>query len=262
MGTIDEIVNLAIAQIGNNGKKYWNWYTDNIKPSQGYYINGERTPYCAEWISWLLGVTNTECAFFPNTVAFDSRDTHPSDRISKYALRRGDIISFDFDTPHDYGGDHVGLVLSATNERILTVEGNVGGGIIDYRNRYYDEILFGLRPKYKDGKDDGKLIIDGEFGPLTISALQKQLQKNGFYTDYIIDGDFGYYTKCELQKYLQYKGFYKDCLIDGYFGYLSVIGLQEYLHKLNYYTDDYLIDGYWGMYTTIALQRSLNDNKF
>ena len=257
MGTLNDILTLANQQLGNDGEKYWNWYTDNVNPKQGYYINGSATPYCAEYQSWLLARTDTKCATFPRSTAFDVSDIHPSDRINRYSLRPGDIVSYNFDSNPD--GDHVGLVIEVYYWGVRANEGNVSG-IVGIRDRYWDEIIFGIRPKYSDDTD--KLEVDGIFGFYTIRELQTTLQNHGFYRGYILDGEFGYYTKLELQKYLQYKGYYKGYYLDGDFGYYSVEALQEYLRQLGYYTYDYVIDGYWGEYTTRALQQALNDDKF
>ena len=258
MGTVNDILSLAEQQIGNDGEKYWNWYTDNINPRQGYYIDGYNTPYCAEYITWLLYHTNTDCIYFPSPTAFDVTDIHPSNRINKYYLRKGDILSYNFDTDPD--GDHVGIVIDAYYWGVRANEGNVCG-IVDIRDRYWDEILFGIRPKYSDDTGD-KLVVDGIFGYYTVKELQITLQNHGFYLGYYLDGDFKYYTKLELQKYLQSKGYYKGYNLDGDFAYYSVVALQEYLRELGYYTEEYNIDGYWGEYTTRALQKALNDNRF
>lgn len=254
MGSVNEIIDLAHSQLGNGGARYWNWYTDNVRPSQGYYIDGAATPYCAEYISWLLAQTDTSCIHFPDPCAFDRRDIPEEDRIPFDDLKRGDIISFDWD--RDYGGDHVGIVIDNHGWYLETNEGNVGGYVCEM-NRLPSDVLFGIRPRYGEYS---KLDVDGDFGELTIMALQRQLQAHGFYTDYLIDGDFGYYTKCELQYYLSKLGYYNGFDCDGYFGVYSIAALQMRLAVLGYYTAD--IDSEWGSYTTICLQESLNDGTF
>ena len=257
MNTVESMLKLASEQVGNYGTRYWNWYTDNIRPGQGWYIDGDRTPYCAEYISWLLAHNETECAFFPSPVAFDFSDTHPSDRISKYSLNLGDVVTYDWNK--DLGGDHVGLVIDTFSWGIRANEGNVRG-IVQVVDRSFNDILFGLRPKYKDYIV--YIYVDGIFGPKTKKVLQTVLRDKGYY-DRAIDGDFGYYSNLALQKYLRNKGFYSTSyLLDGDFGYYSTIALQNYLRLLGYYTTDYLIDGDWGKYTTMALQKALNDSRF
>ena len=254
MGSVSEIVELAHSQIGNGGARYWNWYTDNVRPSQGSYIDGAATPYCAEYISWLLAQTDTDCYYFPDPCAFDYRDIPESRRIPFGSLQAGDIVSFDWD--RDLGGDHVGIVTATHGWYIETNEGNVGGYVCDM-NRYSSDVLFGIRPDYGG---ESKLDVDGDFGELTIMALQRQLQSHGFYTDYEVDGDFGYYTKSELQYYLSKLGYYNGFDCDGFFGKYSIAALQMRLAVLGLYTAD--IDSEWGTYTTMCLQESLNAHSF
>lgn len=175
---------------------------------------------------------------------------------------------------------HTGGVVAFDSSTVWTVEGNTGysqgysGGAVlkqSYSRNSSKIAGYGV-PKWSLAgssvepnvpASDGKLAVDGIFGPLTIMALQRCLQSHGYYKGYLIDGDFGYYTKLALQKYLRRKGYYTDAyLLDGDFGYFSTKALQTYLRKLGYYTDAYLLDGDWGMYTTMALQKALNAGKF
>ena len=253
MGSVNEIIALAESQVGNGGARYWNWYTDNVRPSQGYYRDGASTPYCAEYISWLLANTDTESIYFPDPFAFDYRDIPYEQRIPFANLQRGDIIAFDWDG--DYGGDHVGVVVENHGYYLETNEGNVGGYVCDM-DRYPSEVLFGIRPYY----DTNYLDVDGIFGEETIKALQRALQSHGFYTGYDVDGEFGYYTRFELQNYLQYLGYYHAFDLDGEFGRYSVAALQMHLAAQGFYTGD--IDSDWGTYTTESLQECLNAGRF
>lgn len=150
MGTVNDILTLAHDQLGNGGARYWNWYTDNVNPRQGYYLDGNRTPYCAEYISWLLAQTDTKCKLFPSSTAFDGDNLHPSERISKYELKVGDVISYDWDS--DFVGDHVGLVVAVHDYGVTANEGNVSGRVAE-RTRYWSDILFGVRPEYEEGEE-------------------------------------------------------------------------------------------------------------
>lgn len=158
MGTVNDIITLANAQLGNGGSRYWNWYTDNVNPSQGYYVDGDTTPYCAEYISWLLAQTHTRCVHFPSSVAFDRTDIFPTDRIQKSFMAVGDIVAFDWD--NDEGGDHVGLVTAVYEWGVNTIEGNTGGGLVKERSRDWSTILFGVRPNYSEG--DTEVITDDD----------------------------------------------------------------------------------------------------
>ena len=44
MGTAADILALAHDQLGNGGARYWDWYTQNVRPSQGSFVHGNVTP--------------------------------------------------------------------------------------------------------------------------------------------------------------------------------------------------------------------------
>lgn len=251
MGTVNDITSLAYAQLGNDGARYWNWYTDNVRPSQGYYVDGDRTPYCAEYISWLLAHTNTECIYFPDSCAFDTGDIPASYRIPFSSLKAGDIVSYNFDSDPD--GDHVGIVIENHGSYIYTNEGNCSGYVRN-RYRYPSEVIFGIRPKYNGS--GSMLKEDGIFGINTCKALQVALQTHGYYKGYICDGDFGTQTKIALQNYLKDRGYYAGFSTDGDFGWYSIAALQMKLASTGIYTK--IIDSKWGYNTTLALQKALN----
>lgn len=152
MGTVADILNLAHDQLGNSGARYWNWYTDSVRPSQGQFVDGNITPYCAEYVSWLLAMTDTTCEYFPNPCAFDARYIPEDRRIYGQDLRPGDILAFDWD--EDYRGDHVGIVKSVQDWGCNTNEGNTGSDMLVHeRQRTWDVILFGIRPDYEEESD-------------------------------------------------------------------------------------------------------------
>lgn len=259
MGTVADIIAIANAQLGNGGERYWNWYTDNVRPYQGYYVNGNVTPYCAEYISYLLAVTDTKCIYFPDPCAFDWRDIDESQRISKYDLRIGDIVSYDWDC--DSKGDHVGLVIETHSWGIVANEGNTNGGIVANRERYWGDILFGIRPYYSGSEDaPHKIAVDGYIGPESVRRLQQlmgtvqdgvisgQAKSDDIYRERVVaidysgegsdvvralqswlgidcDGYWGYHTSYALQWLI-------GARLDGYFGSESATKLQEYLNSL------------------------------
>jgi len=152
MSSAKTLIKLAESQVGvTSGERYWDYYAKHYRPGLGAYINGDITPYCACFCSWLLGMTDTKCPFFPSTVAFDWTDNLGGRGIGKYDLQPGDMISFDWDG--DNGGDHVGVVVDVKDWGVVTVEGNTSGGIVARRNRYWSQIICGVRPYY-DSEDD------------------------------------------------------------------------------------------------------------
>jgi len=168
MGTVNQLLTLAEQQLGNGGAKYWNWFRDNYAPTWGGYVDGDATPYCACFDTWLLDKTDTPCVFFPRAYAFDWREVAESDRIGKYDLKPGDMISFDWDD--DWRGDHVGVVKSVQQWGVVTYEGNTGSEMrVQERQRLWSVILFGIRPEY-ESEDD---MTEADF-----QRIQKMIDEN------------------------------------------------------------------------------------
>jgi cell wall-associated NlpC family hydrolase len=94
-------------------------------------------------------------------------------------------------------------------------------------------------------------LIDGQFGPMTVKALQAALANEHRYLG-LIDGQFGRYTVMALQGWLRDQRTYNRA-IDGEFGPQTVAALQRSLTARGLYTG--LIDGQFGPMTITALQK-------
>lgn len=103
---------------------------------------------------------------------------------------------------------------------------------------------------------DKALLEDGDFGRVTVKALQEVLKGVKLYSGYI-DGDFGKLTKIALQKWLKQLGHY-DGLIDGNFGPMSVKSLQRFLVKKGELPNSVYVDGSFGKVTKKAFQGYIN----
>lgn len=114
------------------------------------------------------------------------------------------------------------------------------------------------KPKPSKQPTDYKdLRVDGDFGPVTVKALQIVMRAIGTYSR-AVDGKFAKYTKRGVQKWLADLGFYRRA-IDGRFGHYSVEALQKFLaHKGELDTSRWLIDGKFGPATVRAFQSYLN----
>ena len=99
-----------------------------------------------------------------------------------------------------------------------------------------------------------QLLVDGDRGKVTVTALQELLKGIDLYGGRI-DGDFGKLTKIATQQWLTQLGAYKGW-IDGDFGELSIKALQKVLKARGFYPGD--IDGKWQSMTTKGLQGYLN----
>ena len=272
----NEVIDLAESHVGEDGATFWDWYFG------GGYVNGAQTPWCACFVSWCLDKLGVSCAGIPSSYvpAIQTAAADAGKALSPTDAIEGDVIIFDWNK--NGNGDHVGFCVANHDGWMDTVEGNVSNSVGN-RSRYHSDVLMAIRPDY-DGQapapdDDGnvgnldgetgELLVDGDFGPVTIADLQRTMQYYGLYQNCIVDGSFGSMTAKALQQYLQRKGYYRGCVIDGSFGGKSVLALQQYTKDLGYYWSVVdgvrqwcVIDGSWGAETTRALQRALNSERF
>jgi lysozyme family protein len=109
--------------------------------------------------------------------------------------------------------------------------------------------------------------VDGEFGPVTVRALQRRLNETEPGHDLAVDGDmaqvvnnktvtFRRGAKTQTARYLQQRLNWGagPVGIDGQIGPNTIKGLQRYIGVGQ--------DGQWGPNTTMALQRTLNRGAF
>lgn len=276
MAASSDLISLAESHVGEDGSTFWDWYFGSG------YVNGSSTPWCACFVSWCLDKLGVSCAGIPSSYvpAIQTAAADAGKALSPTDAIEGDVIIFDWNK--NGVGDHIGFCVANHDGWMDTVEGNVSNSVGN-RSRYHSDVLMAIRPDY-DGQapapdDDGnvgnldgetgELLVDGDFGPITISDLQRTLQYYSLYQNCIVDGSFGSLTAKALQQYLQRKGYYQGCVIDGSFGGKSVLALQQYTKDLGYYWSVVngvrqwcVLDGSWGAETTKALQRALNSERF
>lgn len=129
----DELVTLALSQIGNEGgEKYWRWAGRDT-----------RCPWCALFVSWCADQTGLLASgkipyfsfvtdgvewFQANDKWIDgsSVDSSNYDQI----VYPGMLVFFDWE-PQDDVPDHVGIVTNVANGYIYTVEGNNGDAVVE-----------------------------------------------------------------------------------------------------------------------------------
>lgn len=222
MATAEKVLDWARSQIGNNGRKYWDHYK-----GEGTYVNGDVTPYCAFYVSYGLEFNGVPCAWFPNGYAPDSYDV-PNDWISKYSLKPGDVVGFDWDD--DYRGDHTGFVESVHDWGCVCIEGNTSGGIVDRKQRLWSVILGGIRPKYTNGSgkwisSNGRWWYQHKDGSYTKNAWEK------------IDGEWFHFDKDGWMQsgwfYENGKWFHLHTEHDGHFGAMdasTIIGEDKHFY--------------------------------
>lgn len=170
---------------------------------------------------------------------------------------------------------HVGFVVGIQKDGgIITREGNTSGGSSGSQRDgggVHLRVRYGFWSGYivldeTDGSGPaqpppppyqppapGKILVDGGFGPATVTALQRALNdRHGANPRLAADGDFGPATKRALQAMLDH--LHGPVAIDGDFGPRSIKALQHHVGAT--------ADGEWGPNTTRAIQTKLNDSTF
>ena len=144
-GTDDQIVTVALSQIGNmGGQPYWSWYGFN-----------SRVEWCACFVSWCAN----ECGYIDAGVIpkyagcvngvnwFKERGQWLDNSAEP---KPGMIIFFDWASGGQDGlSDHTGIVQKVENGRVYTVEGNSGDSVRQnsYPVGYYEILGYGA-PQY------------------------------------------------------------------------------------------------------------------
>ena len=198
MGKREEIVEIALSQKGytegpNNDTKYGEWYGLNHEP------------WCAMFISWCaneVGISESIIPKFAGCTTGFRKMTQMGITTKEHIVpQKGDLIFFDWDRSGDY--DHVGIVTSANESSVYTVEGNHNDNVDTYVYPINASYIAGYaRPKYDDepqptpscdpvvldyqqrwnktyGSKYGYILEDGEFGPQTEWSKTKVYLKYG-----------------------------------------------------------------------------------
>lgn len=252
---------LAAGYIGCDSSKFRAKY----KEMTGVTVGGD---WCCVFASCIVvGWAGAKIEGLPGTWCPTARveATNAGRSVPLAQAQPGDVVYYEFSG--NQNADHVGIVESYKNGVLTSIEGNVSSRVGRRSRTAKDwKIVWVVRPTYAKvteaasgsaSKTNAKaqLKVDGIFGSVTCTWLQRQLQKRGFYKGYLVDGVWGVYTKKEYQRYLTKLGYYNRA-IDGVFGTYSVMAEQRRLAALGLY--DRAIDGDRGVYTKKALQKALN----
>lgn len=152
-GTVEDVLALSEQQLGNGGKKYWEYFN-----GEGTYVDGYHTPWCVDYPRWLLAKCDVG---FPwqHQFAWDYHDAPQKYIVAPQDLRPGIPITFDFDG--DSTGDHAGIVVSVHDWGCVTDEGNTGtDSKVRRKQRLWSEIVCGIMPAYDE--DKGHWVKSGE----------------------------------------------------------------------------------------------------
>ena len=147
----ENVALVAKSQIGytQSGRNY---EVDDAGGKHGYTRYGAWYGYpysewCAMFASFCLhyaGVEQADVPYAAGCVYWTERleDAGLYKSAGEYEPKTGDLVFFD--TDGDGASDHVGIVTELRGETMETVEGNVGGEVVEKRHELTDEDVFGF----------------------------------------------------------------------------------------------------------------------
>ncbi len=276
-GTVLDVLNLARAQLqtvesppNSNNTKYGIWFGFN------------KVPWCAIAESWVYAHCGLADQYRFASVAASL------DWARKNGKRTNDFrpgySACRINDGGDWGPGHTGIVEAEQGDYVITLEGNTspgsagsqrdGGGYFrrkrlkSYWNKQCIRIDFKNVPQPPPPAPTpaGGLVVDGDFGPNTVKALQRRLNETEPGNDLGVDGDMAQTVsnktvtfrgvKTNTGRYLQQRLNWATgpVGIDGDVGQQTIRALQRYVGVGQ--------DGEWGSNTTSALQRKLNTGTF
>lgn len=159
MATAEDVLNVARAELGyyapddpEAGSKYGRWMADVTGES---WLRGPSRDvwWCTMFVSWCLDQAGVECEGFPSYNTDNTISRVPASMVvSKYDLRPGDIVIWDWDG--NTATDHIGFVEEASYNGWLTlktIEGNVFNAVkrMD-RSSIPQCIACCIRPPYEE----------------------------------------------------------------------------------------------------------------
>lgn len=196
--TAESVLAIARGELGysrwndpQNGTKYGRWYESEIDRTSGNYDFGATgVPYCAMFASWVFDQVGASCVGLPGaycpTIVQIGRSRGKT--VAVHNAQPGDVVLFDWEG--DGVSDHVGIVESNTGSYLQCIEGNTNNGVVARRTRAYSSVVCVIRPDWGStapsatqkpasntsaSSSAGELDVDGEWGRLTTSALQRAL---------------------------------------------------------------------------------------
>lgn len=213
MATASKVVSIAAGQVGykegrNNSNKY----------GAAYGMNN--VSWCMEFIWWCMKQAGMD---WYKTASCTACYKHYASRaVSRDALRKGDIVFFDWD--HSGDCDHVGIVESVGSSRITTIEGNTSSGNsgsqsngdgVYRRYRTYSQIAKAIRPAYEAETSGGGTCnvtvqeVKNGSNSASCYVLQAYLKSKGYYTGKV-DGIAGSLTEKAIKAFQKAKGLSQD----------------------------------------------------
>lgn len=147
----ENVALVAKSQIGYTQSRR-NYEVDDAGGKHGYTRYGAWYGYpysewCAMFASFCLhyaGMEQADVPYAAGCVYWTERleDAGLYKSAGEYEPKTGDLVFFD--TDGDGASDHVGIVTELRGETMETVEGNVGGEVVEKRHELTDEDVFGF----------------------------------------------------------------------------------------------------------------------
>ena len=168
----ENVALVAKSQIGytQSGRNY---EVDDAGGKHGYTRYGAWYGYpysewCAMFVSFCLhyaGVEQADVPYAAGCVYWTERleDAGLYKSAGEYEPKTGDLVFFD--TDGDGASDHVGIVTELRGETMETVEGNVGGEVVEKRHELTDEDVFGFGALPQDEAPADVPVIDEPENP-------------------------------------------------------------------------------------------------
>ena len=168
----ENVALVAKSQIGytQSGRNY---EVDDAGGKHGYTRYGAWYGYpysewCAMFASFCLhyaGVEQADVPYAAGCVYWTERleDAGLYKSAGEYEPKTGDLVFFD--TDGDGASDHVGIVTELRGETMETVEGNVGGEVVERRHELTDEDVFGFGALPQDEAPADVPVIDEPENP-------------------------------------------------------------------------------------------------
>lgn len=213
MATASKVVSIAAGQVG-----YKEGRNNSNKFGAAYGMNN--VSWCQIFIWWCFKQAGMD---WYKTASCTACYKHYASRsVSRDALRKGDIVYFDWD--HSGDCDHVGIVESVGSSRITTIEGNTSSGNsgsqsngdgVYRRYRTRSQIAKAIRPAYEAETSGGgtcnvtvQEVKNGSKGG-SVYVLQAFLKSKGYYTGKV-DGAAGSLTEKAIKAFQKANGLSQD----------------------------------------------------
>lgn len=219
MPTAQDVLNVARKYIGyKEGKNNSNQF--------GAKFGMNNVSWCQQFI-WAIE-TEAGMYFYKTASCTACYNHYKSQAVSKYSLRPGDIVYYDWDRSGDC--DHVGIVESAGASQVTTIEGNTSSGNsgsqsngdgVYRRYRSYSQIAKAIRPPYTGSSSQSTITNGNSYVKLGQQKANDFLKRYGNGKTISTDGIRGAETKKQAIRVLQLalnKDYKSGLVVDGEIG--------------------------------------------